>query len=282
MARWERRAVTDSTEPTVADILRYGLGRDLTIIDFHTHLGRWFHYWFSEDSAHHLVSRMDEFGIATSITHHTLGMVGEYRRGNDIIGQAMRRFPGRIEGAAMANPHYPEEIRPELQRCLDEYDMRVIKLHPSTHAYKLDGDGYQPVYEFASDHSLIVVTHCGAKAENGSAMQLASMAARYPDATFVAYHVASDFEGLKIYGEAVRPYPNYYAEICGPMTHNVLEMLVDEVGEDKVLFGSDHIFMSMPPGIGRVASCRLSEVQKRKLLGLNAKRLLDRLRGRPS
>ena len=126
------------------------------------------------------------------------------------------------------------------------------------------------------------MTHCGAKAENGSAMQLASMAARYPDATFVAYHVASDFEGLKIYGEAVRPYPNYYAEICGPMTHNVLEMLVDEVGEDKVLFGSDHIFMSMPPGIGRVASCRLSEVQKRKLLGLNAKRLLDRLRGRPS
>ncbi len=278
-ARWERHAVTDSTEPTVSEIFRYGLSHDLTIIDFHTHLGRWFHYWFSEDSAHQLVARMDDFGITTSITHHTLGMVGEYRRGNDIIGQAMRRFPGRIEGAAMANPHYPQEIRPELQRCLDEYDMRVIKLHPSTHAYKLDGDGYQPVYEFASDHGLIVVTHCGANAENGSAMQLASMAARYPDTTFVAYHVAGDFESLKIYGEAVRPYPNYYVEICGPMTHNVLEMLVDEVGEDKVLFGSDHIFMSMPPGIGRVASCRLSEVQKRKLLGLNAKRLLDRLRG---
>ena len=73
---------------------------------------------------------MDEFGIATSITHHTLGMVGEYRRGNDIIGQAMRRFPGRIEGAAMANPHYPDEIRPELQRCLDEYDMAGYQAAP--------------------------------------------------------------------------------------------------------------------------------------------------------
>ncbi len=272
--------MTNGGPPSVADILRFGLPDELLIIDFHTHLGRWFHYWFTEDSAEHLVARMDEFGTATSVTHHTLGMVGEYRRGNDIIGQAMRDFPGRIEGAAMISPNHPEEIKPELQRCMDEYDMRLIKLHPSTHAYHLDGPGYQPVYEFASDHRLIVVTHCGAKTENGSATQLAKMAARYPDATFVAYHVASDLEGLKIYGEAVRPNPNYYAEICGPMTHNVLERLVEEVGEDNVLFGSDHIFMAMPPGIGRVASCRLSETQKRKLLGLNGKRLLDRLRGR--
>ena len=221
---------------------------------------------------------MDEFGISTSVTHHTLGIVGEYRRGNDIIGRAMRQFPGRIEGAAVANPHFPDEIRPELQRCMDEYDMRIIKLHPSTHAYKLDGSGYQPVYEFASDHDLILVTHCSAKEENGSAMQLASMAGRYPEATFVAYHVARELDSVKIYGEAVRSNPNYYVDIGGPLTHTVLETLVDEVGEDRVLFGSDHIFMALPPGIGRLASCRLSEEQKQKVLGLNAKRLLDRLR----
>ena len=118
---------------TVADVLRYGLpADDLLIIDFHTHLGRWFHYTFWEDSAEQIVARMDEFGIATSVTHHTLGMVGEYRRGNDIVGRAMCDFPGRIEGAAMASPHNPEEIRPELQRCVDEFDIRIIKLHPGT------------------------------------------------------------------------------------------------------------------------------------------------------
>lgn len=272
--------MTVSTKPSVFEILRYGVPGDLLIIDFHTHLGRWFHYWFPEDGAGQLVARMDALGIQTSVVHHTLGVAGEFRRGNDIIGQAMRDFPGRLEGAAMVNPHYPDEIRPELQRCLETYDMRMIKLHPGTHQYPLNGRNYWPVYEFASEHKLLVVTHCGAKAEKGSARQLGEMAARHPDVVFVAYHGAGDFEGARIYGEVVRENPNYYVEICGPTTHNVIERTVAEAGEDRVLFGSDHIFIAMPPTLGRIASCRLTDEQKRKLLGLNAARLLADLRGR--
>ena len=264
---------------TVAEALRYGLeAEDLLIIDFHAHLGRWHHYWFPEDGAEHLVARMDEFGIAASVAHHTLGLVGEFGRGNDIIGHAMRTFPGRIEGATMVNPNYSDEMIPELRRCLREYDMRVIKLYPGYHRHRLNDEAYWPVYEFAKDNNLIVVTHCGPKVEYGSAEQLAEMAAKYPDVVLVAYHVASDADAASIYGKIARANPNYYLEICGPMTHNILERLVEVADEDRLLFGSDSLFLALPPQIGRVASCRLTEDQKRKLLGLNAKRLLSRIR----
>ncbi len=265
---------------TVSDILKNGPGGgDLHIIDFHTHVGRWCQHWASEDQPEHLIRSMDEFGVKKSVVHHLMGLAsGDVRRGNDVIGRAMLKHPGRFEGAIEVNPNYADATIPELERCLGEYDMRAVKLYPHRHGFHLNDRAYWPVFEFASSHGFFVVTHSGAKAEIGTPVEPSEAAQRFPGVTFVAYHAGPDLEAARIYGECARSSPNFYIEICAPVTHNLIEHLVREAGEDRVLFGSDSLLLSLSAAMGRIASCRLTDDQKRKVLGLNGQRILAGLR----
>ena len=55
----------------------------------------------------------------------------------------------------------------------------------------------------------------------------------------------------------------------------MLERFVKEVGADKVLFGSDIPFLEPAAEIAKIVYARISESDKKKILGLNMKRLLE-------
>ena len=49
---------------------------------------------------------------------------------------------------------------------------------------------------------------------------------------------------------------------------------VESVGPDRVLYGSDYHLFDMRAQIGKIVTADISEEAKRKILGLNAARLL--------
>jgi predicted TIM-barrel fold metal-dependent hydrolase len=75
--------------------------------------------------------------------------------------------------------------------------------------------------------------------------------------------------------EAVRACPNIFLETCTSFgEHGTIEFLVEGAGADRVLFGSDMPLMDARYNVGRIATANISEEDKRKVLGLNAMRLL--------
>ena len=54
----------------------------------------------------------------------------------------------------------------------------------------------------------------------------------------------------------------------------MIEELVDGVGVDRVLFGSDMPLMGPRTQIGKIITARISDEAKQKILGGNAGRLL--------
>ena len=58
----------------------------------------------------------------------------------------------------------------------------------------------------------------------------------------------------------------------------VVERLVAEAGAENVVWGSDATFLSMTQQIGRALGARISEQEKRQILSLNARKLLDGIR----
>ena len=53
-----------------------------------------------------------------------------------------------------------------------------------------------------------------------------------------------------------------------------IEFLVEGAGADRVLFGSDHSLMDPRHHVGRIVTADIPEDAKRKVLGLNAIKLL--------
>ena len=76
--------------------------------------------------------------------------------------------------------------------------------------------------------------------------------------------------------EAAKTCPNIYLETCTSYgQHGAIEFLVEGAGEDRVLFGSDMPLMDARMQVGRIVTADISDEAKKKVLGLNAIKLLD-------
>ena len=68
---------------------------------------------------------------------------------------------------------------------------------------------------------------------------------------------------------------NTYLDISGSQSHRtVLELCVAEVGEDRVLFGSDMPYLEASVLLGRVLTARITDDAKHAILRNNFLRLL--------
>jgi len=236
------------------------------IIDAHAHLGTWFSTYVHAGGADGLVRNMDRLGIrATAII--AFDAIGpDFRGGNDRVAEAMRAYPGRFLGYATVDPNEPSAMTAELERCFNELGFHAIKFHCDTHGYPADGDNYRPALEYADAHGLAVLIH-GRITE--------AMLKSYPRAQFLSAHVGGwDGRTPNDAVELTRAYPNIHCELCSSVCYNgVMEKLVELVGAERILFGSDTPLMDAGYQMGRVLGARLTPEEKEKILYRNAARL---------
>ena len=252
-------------------------GRPVTafeIIDVHGHLGYWHNFYNPERTAADMVHAMDRVGIRCIIAGAHAGIATDYRMGNTQMLRAMLDFPGRILGYCCINPNYPEdEIRGELERCF-EAGMVGIKFHPAVHGYPIDGDRYHPAWDYAETHGLTVLTHTEAGGSTCSVAQVGRCAERYPNAKVLFGHSGFGYAGARACIEVGPKAPNTFFDITSSVADlGLVEMLVDGIGADRVLFATDLPFIDCRMQIGRMAFSKLNDDQLRLVLAGNARRL---------
>lgn len=253
-------------------------GRPVTafeMIDAHTHLGYWHNFYIPERTAADMVHAMDRVGAKCCISAAHAGISTDYRMGNSQVIEAMREFPGRILGYCCVNPNYPAaEMSAELDRCF-EAGMTAIKYHPSVHRHPIDGDGYRPAWEYANEHGLVVLTHTeGGNGGTCGVAQVGRCAEKYPNAKVLFGHSGFGYPGARACIEVAKQAPNAYFDIAGSMCDfGLIEMLVDGIGADRMLFATDLPFLDCRMQVGRAAFSALDDEQMSLLLAGNARRI---------
>ena len=106
---------------------------------------------------------------------------------------------------------------------------------------------------------------------------LVTLAARFPEQTFICAHAGGNWElGLR----AVRGSPNIVVETSGfDATAGFIEMAVRELGAERVLFGSHLPSRSLGTELGKVLFAQISEAEKKLILGANFRRMLGVAQG---
>jgi predicted TIM-barrel fold metal-dependent hydrolase len=173
------------------------------------------------------------------------------------------------------NPNFPEaEIREEIDHWHRLGRLRCFKIHPSCHSYKVDGPGYGPMFEYAREHSTPILSHSWAGDAQGGVSLLGRLSEQMPNVAFLIGHAASSWSMIDEACEEAKRRENVFLDLTGsPLLYQALETMVARAGADRVLFGTDIPFIDPAPGLGRVLMSRLSDDDKRKVLGLNARRL---------
>ena len=99
------------------------------------------------------------------------------------------------------------------------------------------------------------------------------VAERYPNARFILAHAAlTNTAAKKALIEGMKKFDNVVCDTAISDTYDgALEWIVDKVGVDRVLYGSDFITFECSHILGRVAMSRLTDDEKEKIFSLNAR-----------
>ena len=229
-------------------------------------------------------------------------------RSNDWISKQAAESGGRMSGMATVPMQDPDAAARELRRCVEDLGMRSVELGTDIEGVPLDDPRYEGFFEVADELGVLVLLHpyfVGPRPglEDfymtnlvGLPFLTALAATRLLFSGFFSRH---DVRFLLVHGGGFMPYQlgrldrgylvreesSAFAEQkpsesignlhYDTLTHSpaALEFLIDLVGADHVLFGTDLPFdMTDPTQASAIDS--LEEDQARQIWGGNAMRLL--------
>ncbi|MGI5817849.1 MAG: amidohydrolase family protein [Armatimonadota bacterium] len=237
------------------------------IIDAHAHISRWEDLGYPGD-AETCLRAMDRYEIDVACVSNSRSLRGDFVRGNRVVAEALRRWPDRFRGWAVAHPLHRDLSLREIRACITELGFIGCKFHISHTAIAYADPRYDPLFDLVRELQVPVLFH----AFDGGA-GVAEAADRHPDVTMIAGHMGGyrwDEGALTAVSR-----PNIYLELCCSCPERgIVEMAVECAGEDRVLFGTDLPMLSPATTLGKVHDADLTDDVKRKILAGNMARLL--------
>lgn len=198
----------------------------------------------------------------------------QFREENDRVMRAVRRFPDRAFGSVYLSPSFPEFSLREFDRCVRDGPMAGIgelEMDKRCNAPEMDA-----IVERAISMRAPILQHTWLKLDGNepgesTPQDLAELARRHPEASFICAHTGGDWErGIR----AIRDVPNILAEIAGfDPTAGVVEMAVRELGPERVVYGSDVGGRSFASPLAKVMGADIPDSAKELVLGGNLRRL---------
>ncbi len=252
------------------------------IIDSHTHFttpG----VMTIDSSMECMIKTLDRFGIDAMISAYSpaTGTTKHADRDGyiDICHDFFERSNGRIYSYFSYNPHFSDFFIGEIEKHHNEKFMTGIKLHPSSSGVFADDEGFRPAFEAAKKYGMPVMAHTWALTSNAKQKfavpeRFEKYLKEYPEVNFIFGHSGGRISGIKKAMELGEKYQNAYFDISGDVfDRHLVEIMVNRVGADKILFGSDNTWFDPSVQMGLVLGANISIEDKTLILGENAARL---------
>ena len=168
------------------------------------------------------------------------------------------------------HPSYVRESCEEIERMSCRGINLIGELVPRRMGYGYDDKGLDEIFDCAAAYNSVVSFH------TQDDDLLDEMVERHPKTTFVAAHPL-EFPVLLRHIDRMKKNENVYLDLSGTgmFRFGMLRRLIDEVGAERILFGSDYPICSPAMYVGAILldetlSCR----EKELIFNGNAKRLL--------
>ena len=253
----------------------------MMIIDAHTHIGS--DVYAGEGRAIETLAAADRYvkilrdnGVDRGFTFSTSAFTQDPQLANDALARARDRHPEVMIPWGTVDPYWEEKkLRQEMRRCIKELGFVGFKFVPWLQGFSMMVSGMDVVAEECIDMNVPFTSHDGSPLYC-TALQIVYYARAYPRLRVLSAHGGTR-EGWRDIIEPAKELDNYWICLSGP-TQQGIQTLYDELGPDKLLFGSDG--GSMHPAVTanyvrRIRALRAPAEDIEKILGLNALRFLE-------
>ena len=251
-------------------------------IDVHGHYGRFprggkLLEEFSSASAEEVATRAAACGVEWSIVSPLEGLMPRGREtqvapANDVTFHEVPSVKGLLQ-YVIVNPLQPETYD-QAREMLKSPSCVAIKIHPEEHAYRIADHGDE-LFSFFEEVGAPVMTHSGCP--NSLPDAFVPFANRYPKAQVLLAHLgngAGDNGRLDLQVRAVQAakHQNLWVDSSSgrSILPGLIEWAVNEIGAERLLFGSDTPLYHVALQRARIETAEISDESKRLILRDNA------------
>jgi predicted TIM-barrel fold metal-dependent hydrolase len=250
--------------------------------------------WFMVIDAHvHIPLDRDEWAAfrrmlaAHGVTHSVVLPLGRWEHypdaasvswSNDEVCAYVADSDGRASWLAYLNPQN-DDWRRELDRCVGRGAIG-IKLWISLKDAAGSLDNCRAVLARAGDLGIPALIHTydrsGEPNHAGeiTLAEFAGLADAYPDVKMIAAHAGADWRSA--IGILRRRAPNAVVDVSGSFPEaGMVEALIGDLGQHRVLFGSDAFGRSVPSQLAKVTLAEIDADAREAVLWRNAARVFD-------
>lgn len=230
-----------------------------------------------------LIEEMDASGVDKAV------ILGIYPRvKNEFIAEQVRAYPDRFIGFASVDPNDGVEAIELLEKCIRDYGLKGLKIHPSMQHFRADDvELLTPLMLKVEALSIPVLLHSWAwfdgQDNNSSPSRVMNLARKFPNITFIMAHTGGmRFMDLLVISRRKRigQLDNLYVDISsilfdvanGPMAP-IFRWTLEQIGLDRVLMGSDFPDYSLVEMVKLVRDLGFDENGLKLVMGENAQRL---------
>ena len=242
------------------------------VFDIHGHLGTLADFQIVDGDAQSIAVTLDRLGINGIAMSSLVSIHSDCRLGNQLLQEAIGRFPDKFFGYVTVSP-WLDDIPLDMYFRDKHSNMVGIKIHAAMHGSSINDKRYLPYLEFADKKGLPVLLHTW---EVADIIHIAQLAEKFRNAVFIVGHSAMrSYEVKQEVVKAVRKYDNILVDTTISVAYDgAIEWIVSQIGADRVLYGSDLPFYDCRFVLGKLGLSRLSDSEKLKILGENARKLL--------
>ena len=247
------------------------------VVSCHAHLGLGWNHPTNGSDGDCMGKTMDAVGIDVSCVSSMRALGPDLTGGNAEVARTVRAAPDRYVGTVVFNPHFPAESLAEVERYFATGDFGMIKVHPEFHAYPMDGPGYRDMYRLASDRHVPVLTHSWGHGRGYDHPDLAyHLGAEFPELRLVLAHAGGTPDGLRASIAVAQRFPHVYLDTATSLVYRgSIEFLVEHVGPERIVFGTDAVYIADAPQLARVVGSDITDAAQRMILGGNLVGLLS-------
>jgi uncharacterized protein len=258
------------------------------IVDSHVHTGYPGQFFCPEVDAKSLLARMDQFLVRTSINlSSTRALLGDGREEMETAQREYEESDGRLFYCGFYDPGRGREDIATLEKASRRTGMKGIKIHPSFAGVAGDDPRYEPVWRFAAEHELPIVSHTWSVSRYNAAQALSTperfepMVQKFPKARLVLAHSAGTGSGRREAMRLAGTYPGVYLDCAGDIyDRHYFEKMAAAGLERKVLFGTDYPWIDIRSHLAAVYLADISNEARSRIFRENAAEVF-RLEGEP-
>lgn len=244
---------------------------DFPIYDMHGHMGEHYAIHFKIHSPGSVVEHLKRIGVKRLVFSHHHSLMGGLLRNEKVLDMC-KEFPDTLRMYMSIIPQLDDYIREDLKNFDNYLPYAVgLKFLGTYHVPNLGDKRYEYAYAFANERKIPILMHTWGQDDT-----LLPTLQKYPDAKFFLGH--SCYGAWEYAARCVKENPgNVFLELTAiPGKRGFIERLVEYVGSENLLFGTDMPWFDEYQAVGGVLAADISDEDKLNILSRNAERILGK------